>query len=707
MTTLDTPASAPASAPSAAPPALSNPSLYVNRELSWLEFNRRVLALADDPATPLLERCKFLAIFASNLDEFFMVRVAAVQEALEARRLPSTPDKLPREAVLEAVAARVRELVAEAVRIWHERQRPALAEAGIHIVPFPELGRDARRAIERRFDREVYPVLTPLAVGPGLPFPYISGLSLNLGLRVRDPVGGETRFARVKVPPRLPRLMGAEDVLVPLEDVIQSQVERLFPGMEIAQTAQFRVTRDADFSISDESDDLLGAVEAQLRQRRFGHVVRLEVEESAPPDLVDDLMSALGITERDTYRVRLPLDLTALWQLATMERPALRDTPWSPRTPARLRAEDHGPVDLFAVIRGGDVLVHHPYDDFHSSVERFVEQAVEDPNVLAIKQTMYRTSGHSPIVPSLIRAADQGKQTVCLVEVQARFDEERNIQWARALEQAGVHVVYGQSGLKTHAKLALVVRREGDRLRRYVHIGTGNYNPSTARLYTDVGLFTCREDIAADVADLFNHLTGFARAPSYRKILVAPTHLRDGLLAEIERVTAGHLAGEPGRVVMKLNSIIDGPVIEALYRASQAGVPVDLIVRSITGLRPGVPGVSETIRVVSIVGRFLEHSRVFAFTSGDSTRYWIGSADVMVRNLDHRVEVVAPVEDEVACRELQKVLDVMLADTALAWRLEPDGQWTRVAESVPDGEPLVNSQEALMEHAARTARTAV
>ena len=688
-----------------APPArdLSDPELYINRELSWLDFNERVLALAREPGVPLLERCKFLAIFSSNLDEFFMVRVAAVQDALEAGRRPSTPDQLSREEVLARIAERVHELTAEQSRIWHEDLVPALAEAGIEIVSFADLTPAERGEVDAQFDREVYPVLTPLAVGPGLPFPYISGLSLNLGLRVRDPVKGETRFARIKVPPRLSRFMAVDERrLVPLEDVIRGHVDRLFPGMEVLQSTLFRVTRDADFSISDESDDLLTAVETQLRRRRFGHVVRLEVDRDAPESLVDELIEALEVDERDTFRVASPLDFTALWALATIDRPELRDPPWEPRTRPRLRPEEGEKLDIFAAIRAGDILVHHPYDDFHTSVERFVEQAVEDPNVLAIKQTVYRTSGDSPIVPALMRAAEQGKQTVCLVEVQARFDEERNIQWARALERAGVHVVYVLSGLKTHAKLALVVRREGDRVRRYVHFGTGNYNPSTARLYTDLGLFTCREDVAEDVADLFNHLTGFARPPMYRRALVAPADLRDGVIREIERAIAGHSAASPSRVVIKLNSIIDGPVIQAVYRASQAGVPVDLIVRGIAGLRPGIPGISDNVRVISIVGRFLEHARIFAFTVGGETNYWIGSADMMARNLDNRVELVGPIDDPQACAEIQGILDVQLADTALAWELGADGGWRRVAPA--PGEPALNSQDALMELAARQAR---
>jgi polyphosphate kinase len=676
---------------------IADPALYVNRELSWLDFNARVLALARDPGTPLLERCKFLAIFTSNLDEFFMVRVATVQDALEAGRLPSTPDKLSRETVLDRIHERVTELTAEQSRIWRGELRPELARAGIDVTGYADLEAPERRAVDERFDREVYPVLTPLAVGPGLPFPYISGLSLNLGLRVRDPVKGETRFARVKVPPRLPRLIPVDHRLVFIEDVIEAHIERLFPGMEVVDTARFRVTRDADFSISDESDDLIGAVEAQLRRRRFGHVVRMEVEESAADRIVEELMTALEVGQRETYRVPQPLDFTMLWALASMDRPDLRDRPWAPRTQPRLRPEEGERIDMFGVIRDGDVLVHHPYDDFHTSVERFVEQAVEDPNVLAIKQTVYRTSGDSPIVPALMRAAEEGKQTVCLVEVQARFDEERNIQWARALERAGVHVVYGLASLKTHAKLALVVRREGDRVRRYVHIGTGNYNPSTARLYTDLGLFTCREDLAEDVADLFNHLTGFARAPSYRKALVAPDHLREGMLAEIDRAVRAHSPEMPSRIVMKVNSIIDGPVIQAIYRASQAGVPVDLIVRGIAGLLPGVPGVSENVRVISIVGRFLEHARIFAFTAGGETSYWIGSADMMARNLDNRVELAAPIEDPGAKAEVQTIIDLQLADTALAWELGPDGEWRRVLPE-PGQEPL-NSQEALMDRA--------
>jgi len=693
MTTAHEPASA---------PDLADPGLYTNRELSWLDFNARVLALAADPGQPLLERCKFLAIFASNLDEFFMVRVAASQEAAAAGRRSSTPDRMPRDEVLTRVAVRVRELVDEQHRIWQDDIRPRLAEAGIVVADLASLSADDRAAADDGFERQVLPVLTPLAVGPGLPFPYISGLSLNLGLIVRDPETGEQRFARLKVPSGLPRLFPARDRLVPLEQLIGAHAARLFPGMEIAQSVLFRVTRDADFDISDDADDLLGAVEDQLRQRRFGHVVRLEVQQGAAPEPLEELTTAMRVAARDTYYVPGLLDMTSLWQVATLPRPELRDTEWRPVVPHRLRGTDEDDsLDMFAAIRGGDILVHHPYDDFAATVERFVVQAVDDPDVLAIKQTVYRTSGDSPIVPALIRAAERGIQTICLVELKARFDEERNIRWARALERAGVHVVYGIPGLKTHAKLCMVARREGDRVRRYCHIGTGNYNPSTARLYTDIGLFTCDEVITQDVANLFNHLTGFARPPRYERLLVAPSHLREGLVAEIERVVAAHRDGVPGRVVMKMNSLVDGPISEAIYRASRAGVPVDLVIRGICGLRPGVPGVSDHVRVVSIVGRFLEHARIFAFHSGDDARVWIGSADMMVRNLDHRVEAVAPVDDPACRRELLAALEVMLSDTALAWRLDASGAWTRVLP--PDGGEPLNSHSAFMARALEAA----
>jgi len=677
---------------------LTDPGLYINRELSWLEFNARVLALARRGDLPLLERCKYLAIVSSNLDEFFMVRVAGHQDALEAGRPSSTPDGLSREDTLEQIAERTARLVADQGRLWKEDIRPALERNGLAIMPLDGLDSRAAARVRAIFEGEIYPVLTPLAVGPGQPFPYISGLSLSLGATVRDPVSGEVRLARVKLSPGLPRLTAVPGGFVMTEEIVRANLERVFPGMEVIDTVLFRVTRDADFSISDEADDLLGAVEAQLRRRRFGDVVRLEVENSAAKGMVGELRDALGIASRDVYKVSGLLDLTCLWELVELDRPELKDAPWEPRIHPRLRADEGEPADTFAVIRGGDLLVHHPYDDFETSVARFVEQAGADPDVLAIRQTLYRTSGDTPIVPALMHAAERGKQTVCLVELQARFDEERNIKWARALERAGVHVVYGLVGRKTHAKLALVVRREGKRLRRYVHIGTGNYNPSTAGLYTDFGLFTCREDVTEDVADLFNYLTGFSRPPKYRKVLVAPDHLRSGLIAEIDRVANAHRKGTPGRIVMKVNSIVDGPIIEALYRASRSGVRIDLLVRGICGLRPGVPGVSDSVRVRSIVGRFLEHTRIFAFTCGDKTRYWIGSSDIMGRNLDARVELLAPVEDEEACEELAVTIDAFLADTDLAWELHADGSWHRV-EGPPDAPPR-NSHSEMIARAA-------
>jgi polyphosphate kinase len=677
---------------------LDDPALYINRELSWLDFNARVLALAADPEQPLLERCKFLAIASSNLDEFFMVRVAGHQDALEAGRPSSTPDGIGRDDLLDRIAERTTGLVAEQGRLWKTEILPALADAGLAILSLADLDTRAAKRVEAIFEREIYPVLTPLAVGSGQPFPYISGLSLSLGAHVRDGALGETRLARIKLSPGLPRFTEIRGGLIPTEQIVRANLERIFPGMEVVDTVLFRVTRDADFAISDEADDLMGAVEAQLRRRRFGDVVRLEVENSAQRSVVTELRDALGLHQRDVYRVSGLLDLTCLWQLLDVDRPELRDPPWEPRVHPRLRSVDGDQPDIFAVIRQGDLLVHHPYDDFETSVARFVEKAAADPDVVAIRQTLYRTSGESPIVPALIYAAERGKQTVCLVELQARFDEERNIQWSRAMERAGVHVVYGSVGRKIHAKLALVVRREGKRLVRYVHIGTGNYHPATARLYTDIGLFTCNEDITEDVADLFNYLTGFSHAPVFRKVLVAPDGVRAGLIDQIDQVVTQHRAGVPGRIVWKLNAIIDGEVIRALCGASQAGVPVDLLVRGICGLRPGLPGISDAIRVRSVVGRFLEHARIFAFSSGEDTRYFIGSADMMGRNLDARVELLTPVEDLVAQSELKSILDAALADNDLAWALSPDGTWHRV-EGPMDAAPR-NSQDELMARSA-------
>jgi polyphosphate kinase len=676
---------------------LADPSLYINREFSWLDFNARVLALAADEAQPLLERCKFLSIFSSNLDEFFMVRVASTMDALEAGRASSTPDRLSREDVLSGIRERVLELVDLQASVWRDDVRPALAAEGIVIANIDDLPPDALADMQARFEREVAPVLIPLAVGPGLPFPYISGLSLNLGLTVRDPQSGETRFARVKVPRMMPRFLPIGGVLLPVEQAIAANLGVLFPGMEITRRVLFRVTRDADFSISDEADDLLNAVERELSRRRFGGPVRVEVEARSSNTLLEEIKEGLGITDVEVYPISSLLDQTGLRQVADIDRPDLKDHPWQPRVPARL-IRDGEEGGMLAEIRRGDILVHHPYDSFEDSVARFVQEAADDPDVVTIEQTLYRTSGDTPIVPALIRAAERGKGSVCLVELKARFDEERNIRWAKALERAGVHVVYGLPGLKTHAKLCLVVRREGNRLRRYAHIGTGNYHPTTARLYTDVGLFTCREDIVDDVADLFNYLTGFSRSPEYRRALVAPEHLRDDLISCIDRVTERHQAGEPGHIRMKLNSMIDGRVIQALFRASNAGVPVEVLVRGICGFLPGVPGASENIRVTSVVGRFLEHSRIFVFSSGDEQQVLTGSADIMARNLDDRVELITPVDDPDLAAELVSIVDTMLMDTAGAWRLHADRAWERVRPAA--GDPPFSSQQALMDRAA-------
>lgn len=677
-------------------PDLTDPGLYLNRELSWLDFNARVLELATDPAQPLLERCKFLAIFSSNLDEFFMVRVASVMDAIDAGRPSSTPDQMAREDVLSGIRERVLSMVAKQGAIWRDELRPALAREGIVVTNIEELPAGALEDLDNRFEREVLPVLIPLAVGPGLPFPYVSGLSLNIGLTVRDPASGESRFARVKVPRMIPRLVRAGEVLVPIEQVIAANLDRLFPGMEITRRVLFRVTRDADFSISDEADDLLNAVERELSRRRFGGPVRLEVEADSSHGLREEIMEGLGVGEREVYPISSLLDLTSLWQVVGIDRPDLKDAAWEPREPARLQGGDEG--GMFSEIRRGDILVHHPYDSFEASVARFVREAAEDPDVVTIEQTLYRTSGDTPIVPALMRAAERGKGTVCLVELKARFDEERNIRWAKTLERVGVHVVYGLAGLKTHAKLCLVVRREGGRLRRYAHIGTGNYHPTTARFYTDIGLFTCREDLVDDVADLFNYLTGFSHPPEYRSVLVAPEHLRDGVLEEINRVTARHGAGEPGRIILKLNSLIDGAIIRALFLACQAGVQVELLVRGICGFRPGVPGVSEGIRVTSVVGRFLEHSRILVFESGDERRVFMGSADMMARNLDDRVELITPVADPALAAEMVAMVELMLADTAWAWVLGPDATWTR--RSPAEGQAAFSSQDEFMRMAA-------
>jgi polyphosphate kinase len=661
-------------------PTLDSPELYTNRELSWLQFNERVLELAEDETTPLLERVKFLAIYANNLDEFFMVRVAGLHDQVDAGIDARGPDGLSPVETIERIAERTRELGRRHSTQWEEHVRPALAEHGIRVIDCQDCDAAELEKIDRRFSEQIFPVLTPLAVGPGRPFPYISNLSLSLAVWLRDPVSRTETFARVKVPKEvLPRFVPlGDEVFVPLEAVIARHLEQLFPGMEVLRHDFFRVTRDADFTVSDEADDLLRAVEDELRRRRFGEVVRLEVSSSMDPDMRSYLVEQLAIDEAEVIDVEGLLDLDDLWALYDIEgHRDLRDPPWTPVTQPALADRDDGKADVFAAMHAGDLLVHHPYDSFATSVERFVKQAVADPDVLAIKTTVYRTSDDSALVPALIEAAERGKQAVCLVELKARFDERRNIGWARALEEAGAHVVHGLPGLKTHAKALLVVRREGSGARNYVHVGTGNYHAKTARLYEDVGLFTTDREIAADVAELFNALTGAARSPSYRKIVTAPDDMRDWFLDQVARTIDAQREGEEARIILKLNSLVDARCIRALYEASQAGVRVDLNIRGICCLRADVPGVSENIQVVSVVGRFLEHSRVYGFWRGGEREYWMGSADLMPRNLDTRVELMAPIADPDLRREVEDTLERCLADDTFGWELRADGDWER------------------------------
>ncbi len=663
------------------PAKARTPLPYINRELSWLEFNARVLHEARDERNPLLERVKFLTIFASNLDEFFQVRVAGLRQQRQAGKSARAPDGRTAEEQLAAIRERVLELMDEHSAIARTL-RDQLAAEGIEVVTYDSIP-EHHTMLRQRFLDEIFPVLTPLAVDPGHPFPYISTLSLSIAVGLRDPETGERGFARVKVPPLLPRLLEVEPSrFVLIDQVIEENLDALFTGMEILEHHLFRVTRNADLAIEeDEADDLLMAIEEELRRRRFGEAVRLEVERSMPAETRQLLLDGLGLRETDAYAVRGMLDLTSVSQLLDLDRPDLRNPPWTPVTPPRLVPPDEDePADVFAAIRAGDILVHHPYESFAASVERFIAQAADDPEVLTIKQTLYRTSGDSPIVQSLIRAAERGKQVVVLVEIKARFDEEANIVWARKLEQAGAHVVYGLVGLKTHSKTSLVVRREGSGLRRYVHIGTGNYNPRTARLYVDLGLLTCRPEIGADITDLFNVLTGLSRQRTFRRLLVAPHSLRSRFLELVEREMAHAALGRPARIVLKLNALVDVAVIESLYAASGAGVRIDLIVRGACALQPGIPGVSDNIRVRSIIGKFLEHSRIWGFENGGDRDWYIGSADLMDRNLDRRVEAVVPVEDHDARARIAQIIDVMLGDDRRSWQLGADGRWRRTEE---------------------------
>lgn len=680
---------------------LDDPSLYFSRELSWLEFNDRVLEEAIDERNPLLERLKFVAIYGTNLDEYFMIRVAALKQQMAAEvHKRSNDGRLPAEQ-RAAVSVRLRPSLERLASLLRADLLPALERSGIAIRRYRDLTAKQCAQLTKFFDERVFPVLTPLAVDQGHPFPYISNLSLSLGVEMFDdgPDGLQDHFARVKVPQSLSRLVpleapAGEQQFVLLEDVIAHNLDALFPGMEVRASYCFRVTRDADLDLQeDEADDLLLAIESELRKRRFGEPVRLEVEASMPEHVRAMLLEALELDEVDLYAIDGMLGTSDLWPLVNLERAELHDPPFTPSIPKRLV----GQTDIFAAIREGDLLLHHPYESFDPVVQ-FLRQAAADPQVLAIKQTLYRTSGNSPIVNALVEAAENGKQVAALIELKARFDEENNILWARNLERVGAHVVYGFPGLKVHAKVILVVRDEPDGIRRYVHFGTGNYNDKTAKVYTDLSLFTCRPELGADVTHLFNRLTGFSKTTKYKKLLVAPTTLRSGFVELVERETQNALAGRPSGIVAKLNAISDARTVQSLYRASQAGVPIELLVRGMCELRPGIPGVSETIRVRSIVGRFLEHSRIFVFENGGAREVYMGSADWMGRNLDRRVETIVPVLDE-SLREYicNGIIDMLEADTSKTRWLRSDGSYVRRAAK--DGEPPFNAQDALLEAA--------
>jgi polyphosphate kinase len=681
--------------PSPAPAPVSRPepsaSRFLNRELSWLDFNERVLQLAQDPETPLLERAKFVAIFANNLDEFFMVRVAGLMRRQETGLGVRSPDGLSSSQQLALVRERARTLSHEHARTFLDDVRPALAAAGMAFVGWDDLSGAEQMRLHGWFRERVFPVLTPLAVDIAHPFPYISGLSLILAVLVRDQESGLERFARVKVPDNVSRFVPVEDGrFLPVEELIGVHLQQLFPGLEVLGHHPFRVTRNAEVEVDEDRDeDLLQALERELARRRFGPVVRLEVGEDVDPHVLDLLVRELDVTEDDVVPLPGLLGLTSLFELASLDRPELKDEPFVPRTQPDL-AEGEQAADVFAVLRDHDVLVHHPYDSFSTSVQRFIEQAAADPHVLAIKQTLYRTSGDSPIVDALVDAAESGKQVVVAIEVTARWDEQANIRWARQLERAGCHVVYGLVGLKTHSKAALVVRQEADGLRRYAHIGTGNYHPRTARLYEDLGLLTADPEIGADLTDLFNALTGYSNQTDYRSLLVAPHGVRKGIIERIRAEAEHAAAGRPSGIRLKANSLVDETVIDALYDASRAGVPVDVVVRGICALRPGVPGLSETIRVRSILGRFLEHSRVLAFTAGGEPEHWMGSADLMHRNLDRRVEVLVRVKDPAVQRELDDLLDHLTAPDVRRWDLGEDGAWHRAGTVDVQGELIRN-----------------
>ncbi|ARV61511.1 polyphosphate kinase 1 [Nostocales cyanobacterium HT-58-2] len=699
---------------------LTDPQYYLNRELSWLEFNKRVLHEACDSRTPLLERLKFLAIFSSNLDEFFMVRVAALKQQVEAKVSQLTFDGRTPQQQLDEISSTLRPLVAKQHEQFEKVLRPQLANHGIHIVDYIDLTQKQRNYLDKYYEDQIFPVITPLAVDPSHPFPYISNLSLNLAVVVKNPETEEELFARVKVPTVLPRFLALPQDLgihhdgkpavwtgVPLEQAIAHNLESLFPGMSIQEYHTFRITRDADLALEeDEADDLLLAIEQELRKRRMGgSPLRLEIHSQTPESIKKRLLEDLELEENDVYEVDGIIGLKDLMYFMSLPVPNLKDAPRQSVVHPRLQRirepiidpdirEIEEGKDFFTVIREKDLLVHHPYQSFSSSVVRFITHAAHDPNVLAIKMTLYRTSFDSPIVNALIAAAENGKQVSVLVELKARFDEENNIYWAKRLESVGVHVVYGLVGLKTHCKLVMVVRREQDRIYRYVHIGTGNYNPKTARLYTDLGLFSCNEDLGADVTDVFNFLTGYSRQKSYRKLLVAPVTMRDRFLAMIQREIENVHNGMSGRIVAKMNSLVDPQIIYTLYEASRAGVQIDLIIRGICCLRPGLKDISENIRVISIVGSFLEHSRVYYFYNNGQEEIYIGSADWMRRNLDRRVEVITPILDADIAKDLQEILGIMLADNRQAWELQSDGSY--IQRRVSEESPEASSQKILM-----------
>ena len=689
---------------------------FRDREVDWLAFNRRVLELAEDTELPLLERVRFLSIFASNLDEFFMVRVAGLKRRIATGMAVTAASGLSPHQVLDAISTEAHALMARHAEVFTDSVQPALAAEGITLVHWDELGTDEQDRLRKFYRRQIYPVLTPLAVDPAHPFPYISGLSLNLAVVVMNPTTGKEHFARVKVPPLLPRFIAVDargrpsapstrtadpgkgpTSFVPIEDVIAVHLDSLFPGMEVVDHHTFRVTRNEDVEVEeDDAENILQAMEKELLRRRFGPAVRLEVAQDIAPRVRDLLARELGVEESEVYQLPAPLDLTGLTVIADLDRPDLSYERFVGGTHRHLaEVESASATDVFAAIRRRDVLLHHPYDSFATSVQAFLAQAAADPAVLAIKQTLYRTSGDSPIVDSLIDAAEAGKQVLALVEIKARFDEQANISWARKLEQAGVHVVYGIVGLKTHCKLSLVVRQEADGLRRYCHVGTGNYNPKTARLYEDLGVLTCDPEVGQDVTRLFNQLSGYAPKSKFARLLVAPRSIRSGLVERIEREAENHRAGKDAWIRFKVNSIVDEATIDALYRASQAGVPIDLVVRGICALRPGVPGLSRTIRVRSILGRFLEHARVFAFAADGEPEVFIGSADLMHRNLDRRVETLVRITDPDHITELLELIELSMDDGTSSWHLTADGTWNRHHRD-PDGAPLRDLQEHLI-----------